>query len=252
MRYSALLILSLAVWGPPHAIAWQGDGARASTPPLPAEFQNLLNELKSDDRSKKVKALKALTDLGPRAEFATPQLIAILQHDDHHLRVLAIRCLGKIGAPAREAVPSLLAVLKSQSIFPHSRFEAAQALAAMGPAGEEAIPILVGTLKDPGESKKTRPSPTAAREAIGLTAPLMRRAKDGTVYYDSRDTEIGYALGGLAAFGASAREAVPLVEEIRDDPQTLPLVREIAVATLKALRGEDGAKPNDGNEEGAP
>lgn len=205
--------------------------------------QHLLDRLSSKDSKTRIAALMELVKQGPRADFAVPNLVTILKQEDSYETTLALRCLSQIGPAAKDAVPLLQEILKSDDKASHFRFAAGNALSRIEPAGEVAIPTLIGILKDPGESQRTVPS--GAREALGLIAPFFRKGEDGKVYLDSRDNVIAQAIGCLALFGPAAREAIPAIRQVQDDPETLPIIREIAAVALTRIHDAPPAVPGE-------
>jgi len=96
----------------------------------------LLELLGSDNPSISGDALNALTQLGPRARSAVPELVRMLQSDRQN-RGQAAWVLGRIGPDAASAVPALTAALRDPD---HARREsAAQALGQIGGPGREAL-----------------------------------------------------------------------------------------------------------------
>lgn len=242
------LLASWVVVMPPH-VAAQATSHDPSTPAVEvpevldeqtsAERQELLNNLNSDDSRKRIAALKALAKRGPDAEFALPRLLEILTQPGSYERNLAIRCLARIGPAAAEAVPRLLEILKSKTSSNVFRGEAAQALARMGSAGEVAIPTLIAILGDPDESEKRYLTKRSSPPAQGLILPLLRKDEKGG-YTDQRDMMLIYTMSCLASFGPAASDALPVIRRVRDEPDALAVVKELANKTIQRIeeRGE--------------
>ena len=206
-----------------------------------AAKQALLNDLDSDESNQRIAALKALAKLGPDAEFALPRLLKILtQPAESYERNLAIRCLARIGPAAAEAVPRLLEILKSKPSSNVSRFEAASALARMGRAGEVAIPTLIAILSDPDESEKRYLTKRSSPPAQGLILPLLRKDENGG-YTDQRDMMLIYAISCLASFGPAASDALPAIRRVRDEPDALAVVKDLAIKAIQRI--EEGDEP---------
>jgi WD40 repeat protein/tRNA A-37 threonylcarbamoyl transferase component Bud32 len=215
--------------------------------PLALEQQRLLDDLKAEDSKTRVAALKVILEQRHAAAFAIPALLPFLERDDPYEKALAIRCLGRIGPAAKQAVPQMVELLKSHEKDSAIRFAAASALVLIGPAGEVAIPTLIETLNDPGPSKRVIPSGTP--EAMGRMTPFFRKGDDGEVYLDSRDSVTSFVINCLSAFGPAAWEAVPSIQKIRDDPDTLPVVRGMAEDALKRIQSNATATTGQDQEE---
>ena len=197
--------------------------------------QSLFEDLESKDSAKQAKALQQLTAMGPKAAFAIPKLVPLLRRPDSYNKILAIRCLARIGPAAAEAVPALHEVFKSEVSLAGPRAEAGQALARMGTAGEVAIPTLIERLKKPGEPVKIYFATPPDRNNTGLTAQLSRTDEKGT-YTQIRDMVLMQTISTLTQFGPAARDAIPAIEEVIDDPDTLEVVRVVATQALQSIR----------------
>ena len=214
--------------------AVQAADNEKESPPTDRERQALLSDLNSDNSKVRTNALKSLAKIGPEAAVALPKLLEILKQSASYERTLAIRCLARIGPDAAESVPTLIDILKSRqsSVWRH---EAARALAQMGSAGEAAIPTLIAILGDPNESEKRYLKKVEAPSATGLIAPLLRKDEKG-VYTDKRDIMLLYAMGCLASFGSDASDALPAIRRVRDEPDALAAVKEMANKAIKEIQ----------------
>ncbi len=70
----------------------------------------MIQQLKGQDKDKRVEACTALADAGPYAAEAVPALAEALKDSDPLVRRLAAYALGNIGPKAESAVPALKAV----------------------------------------------------------------------------------------------------------------------------------------------
>lgn len=95
----------------------------------------LLQDLKSEDTSKRVSAICALAEIGSKAASAVPALIETVEDLDWVVRVASITALGEIGPAARDAVPALIEALGREDVC----VSAAIALGRIGPAAAEAL-----------------------------------------------------------------------------------------------------------------
>src|SRR6516225_11816902 len=81
----------------------------------PSDVQAAVKDLSSRDQEVRHSAAYHLSEMGPEAKDAVPQLIEVLQSDPiSSIRGEAASALGKVGAPASAAVPALISFLKSK------------------------------------------------------------------------------------------------------------------------------------------
>jgi tetratricopeptide (TPR) repeat protein len=222
------------------------------------DLPSLIDRLEADDAAAtRIDSLKSISKRGDEAASAVPKLIKILDQPDSLEKAWAIRCLAKIGPKASAAAPMLHEILKSQvadqpdgsnsspeiltmmigtPTVAGIRFEAAGALMRMGQAGEVAIPTLIEMLENPGKSVKNyrKPGKTGSPSADGLAALIYRTDDQGT-YIDARDRYLMYVITILAYYGPAAKEAIPALEAVIDDPDTLSLVRQSADDAIKRI-----------------
>jgi predicted acylesterase/phospholipase RssA len=76
---------------------------------------DLLNSLRSLQPAERRFAAVALSNIGPKAKEAIPQLVALLSDDSSVVRSAAVRALGSIGPEARDTLPQILSLLKRDS-----------------------------------------------------------------------------------------------------------------------------------------
>jgi beta-lactamase regulating signal transducer with metallopeptidase domain/HEAT repeat protein len=88
------------------------------------------------------KAALVLKELGPAAEPALPELIAMIPEHSGIAGQYAILTLGAFGPKARAAVPALLAALTSNN-------QAAEALLKIDPNNPKLVPALIDALQGP-------------------------------------------------------------------------------------------------------
>ena len=95
-------------------------------------------------------AANILSEFGPSAKSAAPQLQRLLTDEDEDVRFAAAAALGSIGPDAREAIPGLLALTRSSNA--HCRVNAGWALWSIDPTGHTATAtrILTGALMEEG------------------------------------------------------------------------------------------------------
>src|SRR5262249_8997362 len=85
-------------------------------------------------------ACLALSEMGPQAKAAVPELTALLKDDEPEMRMEAVMALGEIGPDAKDAVPTLIAMLTDAP--PAMRYASAFALGKIG--ADAALPALEG------------------------------------------------------------------------------------------------------------
>lgn len=204
----------------------------------PKQIQTWIKQLDSESQHERRTAFRSLSKAGSEALPAICRLMKFLDEEDSYDKGLAIYCLGAIGPKAAEAVPKLHKILKDSEKYFLFRFKAALAMSQMGKPGEVAIPTLIEIVKDPGPSQKKRMKKGAAPEALGLMGPLFRQDDEGS-YTDRRDTILMGAIGSLKSFGARARKAIPAIEAVRDDADTLPAVKQMCEEALEHIKETD-------------
>ncbi len=222
----------------------QAGVARPNDLSLPERQDRVLNEIDAldnldfNDAGKRVEVLHELAKMGPDAAFAVPKLLPMLRRPDSYEKILVIRCLASIGPKAATAVPALHEILKSETSLAGPRAEAGQALARMGSAGAVAIPTLIERLKNPGEPVKIYLATKPDQDNKGPAVQLFRTDEKGT-YTQIRDMVLMQVLSSLARFGPAAREALPEIEHVLADPDTLEGVRVVALTALRTIQAED-------------
>ncbi|PWT97659.1 MAG: glycosyltransferase [Candidatus Melainabacteria bacterium] len=163
-----------------------------------SDVQKAVKDLSSRDEEIRHSAAYHLSEMGPEAKDAVPQLIEVLQSDPViSIRAEAASALGKIGAPASAAIPGLISFLKSKE-GKYERTYAASALGGIGKQPELAVPALIDALQHDEE-------------------PVVKRL----------------AAMALGSFGADARPAIPaLIEALNEGNKDL---REAAAYGLRKI-----------------
>jgi HEAT repeat protein len=165
-----------------------------------ADVEAAIKGLSSSDDGERKSAGYHLSEMGPIAKDAVPNLIQLLINDTSPgVKGEACNALGHIGADAAPAVPAVIAFLQS-SDGGYERTYAASALGDIGKQPEQSVPILIVALqKDP--------------------EPVVRQM----------------AARALGVFGADAKSAVPaLIESIKTGNKDL---RESAAYGLERIPG---------------
>ncbi len=156
----------------------------------------------------------ALSDGGAEA---VPVLIDLLRAGDGpgatETRLLAALALGHVGAAAEPAVPALTEALADPS--PDVRLAAAEALARVGPAAKGAVPGMAALLKEEQPARVVR-ALKALRRLPGVNHEAIPAFLEATRHADAEVRE--NAAEALGECGPAAREALPALRTLRNDP----------------------------------
>src|SRR5262249_29905417 len=95
---------------PSRARSVQKAEGGAMTAPEPLQLH--VSRLKDGKPNVRVRAAKALGEIGPAAAPAIPDLAELLRDEDVSVRLAAVTALGEIGPAAKEAVPILIEALQ--------------------------------------------------------------------------------------------------------------------------------------------
>lgn len=220
-------------------VSLTGSDARSVLNETNASVEALLQELDHSDPEQRQKALNALSELGPNATDAVPQLIAIVKDttEERMVRVYANHALGRIGIGDDRAASALEDVAKNEqglvrdaaiialgwlgpnteaflrSVLedgdPSAQRSAAQALGRIGPAQPETVTALLRALMA-GDSEVQRKTATALGSAKAALLPAL----NGLIDYVARDP---------ATTDANARfKAAAGLEDLAATARTLP------------------------------
>jgi HEAT repeat protein len=105
----------------------------------------LARKAESKDLSSRVKAVKALRQMGPPfmgSETGVAALCAALNQPDNQLRSIAAGALGDLGPQARAAVPMLI-----KAISAGTNVNGVWALGRIGPEAKAALPVLESKMR---------------------------------------------------------------------------------------------------------
>ncbi len=154
-------------------------------------------------------AVRGLTRLGPSAEDALAELLAVLLDEKSPLRHLAAMAIGNVGPRAQDAAPVLLEVLYTTDDF----VLYTSAAIALGRIGPGVLPLLSRDLK----TAKTLRVLGVLRHLAPHGAPLVveaLRMKDSEVRAGASDI--------IGLFGEAAEPAVPLLaKQLKDTDEDL-------------------------------
>ncbi len=180
-------------------------------------------------------AVQVLTETGPLAEPAVPDLIALLSDPDAELRGNVQLALAGVGPKAVSAVPALVRSLTTDKQVGRVKYTACVALGRIGPGAVAAIPSLEKGLKseDPvlrlacvWAMFRIKPSDKqVATTAIPLLITGLNHEKEAV------RVEVATALGDI---GPMAVASVPALTKSLQDSR--PVVRAAAEAALKKIQ----------------
>ena len=191
----------------------------------------------------RLRAMKALGEVGAKADAALPELILAMDDRDEEIRTAAAEALGAVGSGPREraAILPLLEALKDDDRV--VREQAAKALSQIGARTEEAVPGLIDAMKTTAippliaaiedEDPVVRQHAARALGRIGartdrVVPALVRALKDPDGPVRLRAVE------ALGAIGPGRAAAIDDLRRLGDDPE-LP-IRQAAAATIQAIR----------------
>ena len=126
----------------------------------------LIGQLRSRDISQRLRAVKALGNLGPAARFATPNLLDMLTDTDGDVRraaIAAIRLIVPDAKPTEAIVRALATDLTDPD--PAIRFLAVRALARSGQAAAAAASAI--------EALRNDPDPDVRRAAVDALSKIL-------------------------------------------------------------------------------
>jgi len=162
---------------------------------------------------------RALGELGPRAEVATPGLIAALRHKKASQypspQVKALRLIGK------PAVPALIDAAGSEDVN-----TASQAIQVLGMLGRDALPAAAALVKLLGDDRKGIRD--GAGHALSLIAP--RDAAVASAIVSAHARRPTYAL--RSAIGRIGKSAVPSLVEALDGSESAKGAAAQAIAEI--------------------
>jgi hypothetical protein len=141
----------------------------------------LVEAIKNGDAELRRLAVLAITNIGPAAANAVPDLVAILREDqDEKTREHAAVALGGIGKASASAVPVLVEKIRDVGEAKNIRIKCAMALQRIGPvdAAVKAVPALLGVLGDPQQDIGVRDRVMFALRVHLGNLRTMKGAKD--------------------------------------------------------------------------
>ena len=187
----------------------------------------LLSTLNNEDPHIRSMVARALPAVGVPASKAVAQLSNLLETDKS---IAVLRALSEYGPEAKPALPQLVAVLRDKQLPTEVRWNAARTLGKIRDAGSEAVPVLIEHLEDKADTVREH-----AAEALGDIGPNAAEGVPElvAVLSDPATRVRRDAVRSLGQIGQAARLAVPDVEKLLDDPEEI--VRQAAAKTLETL-----------------
>jgi HEAT repeat protein len=229
---------------------------------------HLITALKDTDQNVRFSAVNALQRIPGDIKDALPALVPMLKDGTPFQRRSVVLALGRVGEPA---VPTLIGLLKEPDNF--TRGAAVQALQMVGPNAKKAVPILSDMVLQDSYvlARRNAVAAIAAIEPDKLNDVFARVKKSNdqnvrltayqALYFRVGKKGVAAALPakialphlidatkdsfanirligvqGLASLGADAKDAVPAVTALLDDPDQR--VRTQAQVTLNQIKGK--------------
>ncbi len=224
--------------------------------------------LSSPDRSVRRAAAELIGSHGPSSAQAVPALGALLDDPSPEVRTIAVQTLGNLGKAAQSAFPRLVPLLSDQSaqvriavvdtlwsleldaaeIRPHLsralgdeqeevRKAATRSVFRLGPQGAVFLPDLIRLTANPEDRRsvervlrrfeRTGPDPRSVPELVELLGHAQEPVRLLAIKF-------------LGLAGPAAREALPALERLKDDPSSE--VRRQAEAALERIKSSQSSE----------
>lgn len=186
-------------------------------------LHDLIAAVNASDQPARLVALDSLGLMGPKAAAAVPTIAAALKDSSAAVRAHAAQALGAIGAAAKPAVPELAVLIADPDRV--VRREAIEAIARIHPGPEVSAPLLAKVLEK-ADPQVRHAAITALAERGAAAVPVLIKAlghKPATYW----------ACLVLAQIGPDAKEAVPALTALIDDPR--PEIRREAILALAQI-----------------
>ena len=179
---------------------------------------SLTRQLESANSQEQIRAAQTLSELGPRAAAAVPNLVKSLQTEDLALRFEVVMALGRISSNADLSVPALISALSDKApIIQHAGIES---LRSFGSDARPALPLL-----------KTLLTSKEVHVRIGAARAIA------TIAYDDQaqmSAAIPVLIGGLSQEPSAAGEAILGLAAI--GPAAVPALQRALAATESGTR----------------
>lgn len=240
------------------------DTIRAMGPPGQAVLPQVIARLKSSDTNVRVAAAEFIASHGQAPAGAVPALVPLLGDATPRVRIVVAETLGILGKPAQPALASLARLLDDREaevrksavaaiasleldatvVRPHFaralrddnsdvRRAGMRGIQRLGPDGALLIPDIIRM----AERRENVRSVERVLRRFERKVPDPRSTPDLVKLLDHREPRVRLlAIRFLALAGREAREAIPVLERMRDDNDAE--VRRQAEAACKRIREE--------------
>jgi HEAT repeat protein len=168
--------------------------------------------LDADDELTRLEAARTLARIDPeRAGDALPVLLELFQGD---WASQALEVLSELGPAARDAAPEVAALLQQHDLPDYDGQWVHKALATMGPAGSAAVPVLRERLRE-GRGAGVRLSIAALGQIGPEAAPATPELR--TLLHSVRADHRAAAARALGRIGPAARAALPRLGDLLEE-----------------------------------
>ncbi len=193
-----------------------------------------------DDPMPKVRmtAARALGGLGKPAQSAVARLTPLLDAEPAEVREAVTAALGSLELDAEVIRPHLARALRDQNA--EVRRSASRAIIKLGPQGAVFIPDIILM----AEKKENARSVDRLLRRFEQAGPDVRSLPELVAQLDHKQERVRLlAIKFLGIAGRNAREAIPALEKMRDDPS--PEIRKQAQAACERIQrqGPPTARP---------
>src|SRR5262245_57493638 len=171
-------------------------------------------------------AAAGLSEFGPEAQIALPELIKAIQDESAVVRRRALRAIGLIGpTSADDALPSLIAATEDDD--ESVAMQAVSTIGDLGPAAAPAIPALMSAIWTGDVRRRAVAGAAVTHIGEAAVASLMQSLEHPAPEVRSKVAHL------LAQIGPAAAEARPALQNLLNDRDDA--VRAEAAAALKAI-----------------
>jgi len=219
-------------------VAKLGQDASAAGPAI-------LDAVRDKDPHVQAVCIAALPKVGVSAEMAVPALIDLLKGENN---VIAARTLSQYRAAAAPALEALVDLLKDESQIVEARWNAARTIGKIGPEANSAVPVLIEMTHEKDSTIREH-----SAEAIGDIGPVVGAEAIAALIQSMSDPAPKVrrdAVRSLGYIGPKAREAIPEIRKLYQDPEEI--VRQAAANAWKAIAPEEAEPPAKTNVEAKP
>jgi HEAT repeat protein len=164
-------------------------------------------------------AARALGAIGPGAAPAVAVLSTALADQNPAVRAYAAYALGRIGEASKPAVPQLVAAMKDSDAL--VRREALRAIGQIKPGPAVVVPLFIEVIKNS--------PPSEIMPALHSMAEFGEKVVPGLIEALQHEGAQYWACIVLAEIGPPAKDAVPALIEVLDNPKA-EVRREAAMA----------------------